>query len=553
MKQLQQLIDKQTKWLVIIILVIACLFRFWNLQQIPISPDWDEVALGYNAYSLLQTGKDEYGKSLPIILESFGDFKPALYAYLIVPGIIFFNLSLFAIRLPSALFGVLTVLATYFFVKEIMKRKDIALLSAFMLAISPWHIQFSRVAFEANIGVALNLFAALFFIKGLKKPWMLSLSSVFAALSVYSYQSEKVFAPLLVLLLVAIYWRDLIKVSSKKILLAVILGSIVIAPMVTSVITDKNTLARAQGTSIFSPANQTVFLQNTISYIAWDKVHNDSLGIFLDNRRFIYIRTAIAGYISHFNFNWLFITGDVIARHHAPGMGLLYLISLPFLLAGMYAVLFNTFPFVLDRKTRWLLFLWFLLVPIPASITNDVPHAVRTLNFLPIVQIFEACGILQFFFWIKQFKKYVQYALLLIVFFGYMFNIGFYIDQYFVQYNYFNSEDWQYGYQQAVEYIQPLVNKYDKVIVSNKVPLDNSYIFFLYYLKYPPQMYQLVAHNQPRGFDKYVFRPIQWENDKKQGKVLFVYSSNEQIPPMHIRTIIYALDGKPVITIGDNL
>ncbi len=133
--------------------------------------DWDEAALGYNAYSIIQTGKVEYGKSLPSVLQSFSDYKPALYAYLVIPTIAIFDLNTFAVRLPSAIFGILTVLATYFFVKELfLSRRDIALASAFLLAISPWHIQFSRIAFEANVGMALNVFGVLFFLKGLKKP-----------------------------------------------------------------------------------------------------------------------------------------------------------------------------------------------------------------------------------------------------------------------------------------------------------------------------------------------------------------------------------------------
>src|SRR5258705_13126314 len=96
--------------LLVCIVLFSAVLRLYQLGAVPVSPDWDEAALGYNAYSILQTGKDEYGKSFPIILQSFADYKPALYMYLAIPTIALFGLDTFAVRLPSAIFGILTVL-----------------------------------------------------------------------------------------------------------------------------------------------------------------------------------------------------------------------------------------------------------------------------------------------------------------------------------------------------------------------------------------------------------------------------------------------------------
>src|SRR3989344_6642029 len=102
-------------WMILfLIIVLAFLLRLWQLGNIPPSPDWDEVALGYDAYSIIQTGKDEFGKFLPVVLRSFDDYKPALYAYLIIPAIFLFGLTTFAVRFPSAVFGVISVVAVYY-------------------------------------------------------------------------------------------------------------------------------------------------------------------------------------------------------------------------------------------------------------------------------------------------------------------------------------------------------------------------------------------------------------------------------------------------------
>ena len=46
---------------IIIILLLAFILRFYRLDTYPLlNPD--EAAIGYNAYSLLQTGKDEHGQ-----------------------------------------------------------------------------------------------------------------------------------------------------------------------------------------------------------------------------------------------------------------------------------------------------------------------------------------------------------------------------------------------------------------------------------------------------------------------------------------------------------
>ena len=163
--------NKRILILLAFIIIVASILRLWQLGKVPSSPDWDEVALGYNSYSIMQTGRDEYGKFLPIILRSFDDYKPALYAYLTMPSIGILGLNVVAVRLPSAIFGILTVLAVFFVVKELFKKNNIALLTSLLLAISPWHIQFSRVAFEANIGVTLNIFGVYFFLRAIRKPW----------------------------------------------------------------------------------------------------------------------------------------------------------------------------------------------------------------------------------------------------------------------------------------------------------------------------------------------------------------------------------------------
>src|SRR3989344_3324808 len=93
-----------------LIIILAAFLSFYQLGKNPRSLNWDEASNAYNAYSILKTGHDEYGKFLPRTFKSFGDYNLALSVYPLVPSIGLFSLNEFAIRFPSALFGVLTVL-----------------------------------------------------------------------------------------------------------------------------------------------------------------------------------------------------------------------------------------------------------------------------------------------------------------------------------------------------------------------------------------------------------------------------------------------------------
>lgn len=547
--------------LLLCIVFLACILRFWSFGQIPPSPDWDEVALGYNAYSIMETGRDEYGQNFPFILRSFDDYKPGLYAYLIIPFIKLFGLTVVAVRTPSALFGILTVIAAYFIVKELVlygkevtwKEHALPFTAMLLLAISPWHIQFSRIAFESNVGLSLNVFSILFFLKGLKKPYLLLFCVLCMGLSLYTYQAEKVFVPLLAFIFIVLFRKQLLELPKKYLFLSIIAGVIIAFPILSYTLTSKAALTRAQGVSIFT--DQTPFVKDYTNRLIVNKEQNDIFGPLFDNRRIAFTKALITGYLSHYSLNWLFISGD-IERHHAPQMGLLYLWELPFLLIGMYQLIFGNF----DRRMKLFVFSWFFAAPLPAAFTTGVPHAVRTLNFLPTFQILTAIGILTAIAYVWQLKHQIlsvkiRYAIITICLLFFSFNFLYFLNQYFVQQKYFYSQAWQYGYEEAIFDIKKIEDKYDKIIVSNKPHLDQSYMFFLFYLQYPPQLYQEEAKNVSGGFredhrfGKYEFRTIDWNNERKDGRTLYVGRPADFGGGLKLIKVVTFLDGEETIWI----
>lgn len=536
-------------YLLIIILVLASILRLNKLGVLPPSLNWDEAALGYNAYSILKTQKDEYANKLPLYFRSLDDYKPPLYTYLTVPAVGIFGLNDFAVRLPSALLGILTVFSTYLLAKELFKNKKIAYLSSFFLAISPWHLQFSRVAFETNTTIfwfTLGLWAFLRGIgsKGIKVTLFMTLSALAFGANLYTYHNVRLFIPLFCVFLILVFRRQLLHIKKHLILPAIIAAIVVITLL--PILTSTAGKMRYEGTNIFS--------DKTPLDIASLKISQDAKNNFLlpakliHNRRLAYIPVFIGNYLSHLNPKYLFFTADM-DRHHAPQIGLLLLWDLPFLLFGLYLLLAKNF----NRKSKYIIITWFLLAPVASALTWGVPHSLRSEIFLPTYQIFTSIGVLGIYNLIK-FKKFF----IIIVTFFLTINFFYYLHEYYFHLAPEFSKSWLYGRKEAAIYTNLVKDKYDHVIVSTK--LEQPHIFWLYYLKYDPKKYQKEGGTVSGGFledknkfDKFLFKPIDYESQRNQGKILFVGVPSDFPKEIHPLKIINYLNNEPAIyIIGNN-
>lgn len=528
------------------IIALATVLRFYQLGQNPPSLDWDETAHGYNAYSILKTGRDEYGYKFPLYFRSFDDYKPPIYTYLVVPAVAVFGLNDFAVRFPSAFLGVLAVLFTYLMVLELFRNRSIALLSALFLAISPWHLQFSRVAFETNSAIFLSVLGTWTFLRGIRSGgkslifWM-SLSSLTFGANLFMYHNARVFVPLFTLMLLIIFREKLLKNKKYLIIPAAIavIFLIILLPIAFSI----SGQMRFKGTTIFGDVSP--------QYKAAEKIAQDKksgqllLGKLLHNRRFVYVPILIDNYLSHLKPTFLFFTADM-DRHHAPLIGLLYLWDLPFILAGVYFLLRGNF----DIKSKIIIFWWFLIAPVASSATWGVPHSLRSEIYLPTFQIFAAIGVFTFYTYAKNKKLFLS-----IVGVTLLANFAFYLHQYYVHMPIEYSQSWLYGRKEATLYTESVKGGYDQVIVSIK--LEQPHEFWLYYLKYDPAKYQQEGGTVSGGFledrnkfDKYFFKPIDYQKQKTQAKTLFVGTPKEFGQDFKVLKTIYYMDGEPAIYIG---
>jgi len=241
--------NNRGKIFLLTVFLLAFFLRFYKLGEIPPGAHRDEASSGYNAYSILKTGKDEYGKSFPLVFKAFGDFKRPINIYLTSLAIPIFGLNELSVRAPIALIGTLTVILIYFLVKELFSFTNYALLSAALLAISPWHIHLSRVESESNLAVFFITLAVLFFLKAVRGRTLLLIpSSILFALTYYTYHGNHIFTTLLLGGLLLIYNKEILRTKTTFIGVLIFLIMVGFILSKTLVSADRTKLA---GISIF--------------------------------------------------------------------------------------------------------------------------------------------------------------------------------------------------------------------------------------------------------------------------------------------------------------
>ncbi|MFA5750291.1 MAG: glycosyltransferase family 39 protein, partial [Candidatus Shapirobacteria bacterium] len=190
------------QWLILfLILVLATILRFWQLGKTPSGFYSDEASLGYSAFSIMETGKDEFGQKYPIFFRSFTTFQAPIYIYLLIPVYKVLGMSVFSTRLLSAMAGMVGIWFSFWLVKNLSKKTNLALITVLLLAISPWTIIFSRASYETNIAFTFLVIALWSFYKFKQNKKYLILAAIMAALSFLTYHSERVIVPVIFLIL----------------------------------------------------------------------------------------------------------------------------------------------------------------------------------------------------------------------------------------------------------------------------------------------------------------------------------------------------------------
>lgn len=494
---------KRIYWVLFsLIFLLALYLRFSDLAKIPVGFHTDEASLGYNAYSLLMTGKDEAGHSLPLYIDTFGDNRPTGYNYLDILPVKFFGLSVFATRLPSALFGSLSIFAIAFLAFVLFKNKKIAILSGLLLAIAPWSVVLSRASDEAVVALFFILtgFAFIFLSLRSKRQLFIILGGICLLLSFFFYHTPRVFVPLLFLVfLIYYFWkfRSRLSRSHHRLMLA-IFG-------VLSVIAIYLVFLVSGGTGRFSQVNIFTFPETRL--VMQEQIREDGTlhapiiqTRLFHNKLVNFPLTFTANYFAYFTGDFLFIKGGLPIWYQVPSMGLLYLIELPFLLYGLFLLLKS------DDPMSKLPLLWLLVAPIVSSITvDDVPNVNRVIVLFPVLELIVALGIYTFVTKFKRQKALLVVACTVVLFFA---NFLYFQHQYLVHAS--NHRTWyrNNGFDQMVSALQQSSGDASQILVTKS--MGSMYPLILFYTHYDPALYQAEGSTKDKeytGFGKFLFVP----------------------------------------------
>lgn len=470
--------------ILLLILSLTAFLRLFKLDTIPASLNWDEIDAGYNAYAIANWGRDEWDQFLPLVFTSFRDDKHPIHIYSLVPFVKLFGLSDFITRLPSAIAGILSVLVIYYLSQHLFKNYLSSVFAALFLAISPYHLQFSRGLWESNFALFFFLLGLLMFYKALSSNGkLLNISFLSFGISLLSYHSSKIVVFPLVLLLIILYLKDLRKLSinfySSLAIFLMFIAILILNPRLTG-------LARVK---------QTQFSQTEIEKTqAFQKTNNYYLGLG---------EITLNGVVAHFNPQYLFIQGDQTPRNSVKVYGEFYKTDALFIVIGLVTLLY------LRSKITLLLFAWLILAPLPASLVVGAPNANRALFMLGSMNLIAALGASNL---ISLFKGRIKIVALAIVLTVVALQAFLFMKYYFEVYPKQDPHDWVYGMKQVVEYVKENDDKYDQVFMTDI--RSQPYIFFLYYLKYSlPDFLRRVSYNNEESktfsavsyFGKYYF------------------------------------------------
>ncbi|MCL5783746.1 MAG: glycosyltransferase family 39 protein [Patescibacteria group bacterium] len=539
------------------VILLGAFVRFYHLEKVPVALTGDETAFGYNSFAIFKTLKDEYGQFLPLAFKSFGDYKEPVFVYLLAPLTGIFGLSEIVIRFPIAVAGTLLILVTYLISLKIFNSKIIALVAGLMVATSPWAIIFSRGGWEAMLALFITTLALyLSFLSFKRQKWLYPAVILFS-IAVYTYHSEKIVVPLLVVSFWLLFKKQL-ALSLKQFFL---LGGILVVFAIPLLVG----LTNASGQSRASGSLTLDYLFHSTK----DQSYALTANLLAEPDNFIYswiehsrvslsvtdIASKFYAYISPAN---IFTYGDEVGRHSVVGFGVLYPFDFLFILLGGYFLIKKS-----KNSYEKLLIIWLFAGLLPAMITMDKLHTIRPLAALPALYIIEAFGLVTFLKYLKDInRKWVVISVLLLAIVIPIYFLRF-LQSYFVYTPIERADWWQYGYKQVVQTVAQEQNRFQQVVIDVPPIYGNPYIFFLFYQQYDPTLYNqtVLRKDVPKykvvevhGFGKYQFRNINWREDQKLRHVLFV-GTDQSIPKNDIRDSskyrlikeIFMPDGKTVV------
>lgn len=479
------------KYLYFIILIFICFISvtlfLYRLNSLPPCINADEASNGYDAYSILKTGKDQHGNFLPLRFKSFGDYKLPLLTYFAIPWIAFFGLNELSIRLVNLPFVFLFPIIIYLLTKELFNKNAVAIIASFLSALSPGIQLLGRQAHEGYMTAFFLSCCFYLILKIIKKNnfFYYLLFNICYFFLLFGYHSSRLWAVFIIFFLIYLIFKKKIKINYLMTVL-IITGFFVLTDIKQSPIRVKN----------------LIFFNNLGFSSKLEELKIESPIPFIHNFLTLSLKELINNYFVYFSPDFLIYKGDDNIRFGFPGISPITPTEYIFIFIGLYLI------FKEKQKWRYLILIIILFSPLSGSLSWAKQSLTRTIFiFIPLI-IISSYG----FYSILKRKK--LFFLIPIILLSYFFFLFYSWEFYFFHYpkRAIVLRSWQCGYRELSDYIKQNYNNFDKFYITKKN--GQPYIFILFYLKYPPDKFQRESllsspdeygFGQINQFDKFYF------------------------------------------------
>ena len=460
------------------------LLRFWDLAGVPPGLNQDEAVYGYDAYSILMTGRDHMGHPFPFAsLETFGDWSSPLLSYLSIPAIALFGLHVEVLRGVSALVGVFCIPLVYLVAVTLFRRPAAGIVAAWLLAVLPWAVHLSRWAIIPTVVptmVAATMLALAWSLQHRSQRGIVA-AALLAGLTVTAYHAMKIYVPVLLAAAAVMYWPQMRRMRLEPLAYAALVFLAVAGPVLYLTARDPGGGARLAQTSVLREHDLTPEL-------------------------------VVRQYVSYFSPGFWFVSGDGDPMHLPAGQGLAPKTLAPLLVAGLLALGYTAVRGRSDGSRRGARFLLaaIALYPLPGMMTLPNPHVLRAVHVIPLLALAGGLGAVSAWDTVAALARAKRpawdlapagalAAAVLAVAVGLELRARY--DDYFRRYPTQVAADFRYGIRDALAYAGSHASDYDEVWLDDS---NSSYVYVLFYNRWEPSDVHRdrVVHRKPPDWNR---------------------------------------------------
>ncbi|MBW7955377.1 phospholipid carrier-dependent glycosyltransferase [Patescibacteria group bacterium] len=484
----------------VVVFIVAITLRLYQLDLSPRGALIDEAHFGYLAKSLLLTGKDEHGQAWPIVFKGFGDQKLPGYAYILIPFVKIFDLSVMTIRLPSVIVGSLSVILVYVLARKVGFRHWSAWIGSLLMAVSPWPFFLSRFGFESNLGLFFWLLGLIGVVTQLqvtskqdaktKKWWLFSLATgVCLALTWYCYIAYRPvsFGLMVGLTTFAVLWRR----ELLKRLAVIWLGMVItFLPLFHPSVSAANT-ARLEQVGLLSDPHLAVIIDEYRTFC--DMQLPLPICSLVWNKGTYAVQTLSSRFLHVYSPEYLATSGEANETFlSVKNFGQFSVVVYPLFLLGFAELL------IFRKKRRpaeWTVLLGLLLAPIPTIMSGE-PQKVRLSALLPFLILLALYGLHRLRVWLGELEIPLVPPLLLKGAVGFGCAVIFFTSSfsYFVDYYTVQTVKNDFMYQSYLRTLLPdLKANYPQSRLFVKPFFSDPTMFYAFHTNMDPAGYQAQA------------------------------------------------------------